>query len=304
MNFYCGINETRWNKHPTAPGMLACISPVYGASVRTRMENRVRVPVDTEVLQDSGAFSDGPGQRLSFAEAYERQIAHGEKYGYSDQITHRASYDLLIDEVWTDDNRYKRRWTVNDAEQAVSETIDAARFMAHHKDRPAVLSVQGVSAAQYLDCARQVVPLLEAGDVLGFGGWCITGKMRSVMMPIFRETIRLVIPWLGRVGVKRIHIWGVLYAPALGELLWMCDQQDIALSTDSSGPSWRPSFGEWGFANWKDKTYVKAPVEIRGLDRARHVEATREWLRNLRYSRYYREPPIISHQLSFDIELF
>lgn len=111
-----------------------------------------------------------------------------QKYGYADQITHRASYDLLIDEVWTGSNRHKRRWTVQDAEQAVKETIDAARFMAHHKDRPAVLSVQGVNAAQYLGCP-QVVPLLDTGDVLGFGGWCITGKMPSVMMPVFRETI-------------------------------------------------------------------------------------------------------------------
>jgi len=298
MIFYCGINETRWNRHPTAPGPLACISPVYGASVQTRRENRIRVPGDTCIIQDSGAFSDGPGQRLGFVAAYNRQIEHGEKYGYNDQITHRASYDLLIDEVWTGNNRHKRRWTVQDAEQAVVETIDAARFMAQHKDRPAVLSVQGVNAAQYLDCARHVVPLLDTGDVLGFGGWCITGKMPSVMMPTFRETIRLVVPWCGRLGVKRIHIWGVLYAPALGELLWICDQQDIILSTDSAGPSWRPAFGEWGFADWKDPTYTKASVEIRGIHRALHVQATRDWLQNLRYSRYYREPPITYHQQS------
>lgn len=299
MNFYCGVNETRWNRHEVSPGPLACISPVYGASVQTRRENRVRVPGDTAILQDSGAFSDGPGQRLDFAAAYERQIAHGEKYRYADQITHRASYDLLIDEVWTGTNRHKRRWTVQDAEQAVKETIDAARFMALHKDRPAVLSVQGVNAAQYLDCARRVVPLLDTGDVLGFGGWCITGKMPGVMMPVFRETIRIVVPWCGRRGVKRIHIWGVLYAPALGELLWMCDQQDIALSTDSAGPSWRPAFGEWGFADWKDPAYTKAPVETRGLDRIRHVTVTREWLRDLRYSQYYREPDVQVQQQSF-----
>lgn len=301
MIFYCGVNETRWNRHQVSPGPLACISPVYGASIQTRRENRVHIPGDTAVLQDSGAFSDGPGQRLDFTAAYERQIAHGEKYGYADQITHRASYDLLIDEVWTGSNRHKRRWTVQDAEQAVKETIDAARFMAHHKDRPAVLSVQGVNAAQYLDCARQVVPFLEAGDVLGFGGWCITGKMPNVMMPVFCETIQLVVPWLGRVGIKRIHIWGVLYAHALGQLLWMCDQQGIVLSTDSAGPSWRPAFGEWGFADWKDPTYIKAPIEIRGLDRARHVEATRKWLARLRYSRYYHEPRVVFQQSCFDI---
>lgn len=299
VTLYCGVGEVVWNWHPTQPGPFACISPVYGAHVSRRRITSVRIPPDTLVIQDSGAFSDGPSHRLDIAAALNRQIAHGEKYGYADQITHRASYDLLIDEVWTGGNRHKRRWSVQEAEDAVTTTVAAARYMAQHKDRPAVLSVQGVDAAQYMDCARQVVPLLEPDDVLGFGGWCIIGKMPAVMMPVFRETIRLVVPWLGRHSVRRVHIWGVLYAPALGELLWMCDQQDIELSTDSAGPSWRPAFGEWGYDDWRDLSYIPAPVEQHGLERARHVAETRNWLARLRHTRHYREPRLVEQQLSF-----
>ncbi len=290
MQFYCGVNETAWNYHPVEPGQYACISPVYGATQKTKRENRIKVPLTTQVVQDSGAFVDGLGERLSFEAAHERQIRHGEKHGYADQITHRASYDLLIDEVWDNGNRFKRRWTLQDAEFAVSETVKAAEFMAAHKDRPAVLSAQGVDAAQYLECVKQIIPLLDTQDVLGLGGWCIVGKMPKVMMPVFRETIRLVIPYAAENGVHRVHIWGVLYPRAIGELLWMCDQHEISLSTDSAGPTLKPVLGQWGYGDWIDKTYKCPPVEIRGLERARHVQATRDWLSHLRLTKYYREP--------------
>lgn len=298
IDFYCGVNEMMWNHHPVEPGPMACISPVYGKSENTKRENAVNIPDTCDVLQDSGAFSDGPGQRLSFRDALDRQIDHAERYGYAEQVTHRASYDLLIDEVWTEGNRHKRRWSVSDAESAVDETVHAAEFMARHKDRLAVLSAQGVDANQYYECSRRVIPLLESTDVLGLGGWCITGKMPAIMMPVFRETIRVVIPFAGRSGVRRVHIWGVLYAPALGELLWMCDQYGIALSTDSAGPTLKPAMGEWGYMGWRDRSYKRPPVETRGLERTRHVVATREWLGRLRETRYYKEPRINAVQLA------
>ncbi len=110
------------------------------------------------------------------------------------------------------------------------------------------------------------------------------------IMPIFRETMRTLISFLGREGVKQVHIWGVCYAPALGELLWLCDEWGIALSTDSAGPSYRPAKGSWGYAEWIDPTYTRPPVETRGLERARHVKATREWLTHFRYTPHYVPP--------------
>src|SRR5579871_4523090 len=105
--FYCGLNEQQWNHHPVAPGPLACVSPVYGKSVQTKNCNGVKVPPDTIVLQDSGAFSDGTAERLSFGAALDRQLAHAARYGYESQVEARASYDLLIDEKWAGGTRYK-----------------------------------------------------------------------------------------------------------------------------------------------------------------------------------------------------
>ena len=278
IDLYCGINETRWNHHPVAPGPLACIAPVYGRTERTRKENRVSVPEDTKVLQDSGAFSDGPSSRLTLQDALKRQIAHAAKWRYAHQVEGVASYDLLIDEKWQDGVRYKARWSESEAQEAIDTTIKAAKYLVQHRyalpyNPTLVLSAQGVTPEQYLDCTCRV---LWHGnwekDILGLGGWCISGKMPKRFMPVFYETMRQVIPLVGQSGVKRVHIWGVLYAPALGTLLWLCDKHGIKLSTDSAGPSVRPCFGEWGYLGWREP-YQQPSVAIRGLERARHVQA-------------------------------
>lgn len=305
VDFYCGINETKWNYHPVAPGPLACISPIYGKTIRTKKTNHISVPSNTSIIQDSGAFSDGPADRLTFEGALQRQLEHAKQFKYIDQVTHIASYDLLIDEKWIDSHRQKQRWTVTEAEDAVIETINAAQYLI--KKRPAmnlILSAQGVSANQYLDCVRQIVPLLDSNDILGLGGWCIIGKMPRRMMPVFRRTIRLIVPYAADENVKWIHIWGVIYAPALGELLWLCNQSGIKLSTDSAGPSWRVAFGQWGYGNWRDNDYQGVHVKDRGIERAKHVKLTRGWLANLETTEYYREPKIEPIQLSFEGEGF
>jgi hypothetical protein len=87
-----------------------------------------------------------------------------------------------------------------------------------------------------------------------------------------------------------VHIFGVIYPHALGRLLWACDQYDIAISTDSIGPNLNPIRGEYGYGNWRDPNYIRPPVEKLGADRARRVELTREWVRTLRVTRYYRQP--------------
>jgi hypothetical protein len=248
----------------------------------------VTVPSDAEIIQDSGAFCDSFEQRLCVEAALERQIQHAERYGYAKQISHRASYDLLIDEKWEGGIRHKARWSEQDAETAVALTVQAAAYLTRHRyGMNAVLSTQGVSAQQYLRCAERIVPLMEEGDIFGLGGFCITGKPPAQMMPVFREVMTLVIPFLGREGVKRVHIWGVCYAKALGELLWMCDQYGIAVSTDSSGPSVKPAMGEWGYAEWRNPFYERVPPDIRGLERARHVQATRQWLQAFRSTAHY-----------------
>lgn len=313
IRFYCGIGEQQWNHHPVAPGAYACVSPVYGNSTEHISVNRVAVPQGTRVIQDSGAFSDGPGQRLSFREALQRQEKHATRFDYGNQVNARASYDVLIDEIWSEDDassratRVKRRWTETQADFAVEETVQAAKYLHEHRNGLAcILSAQGVSVRQYLRCAERILPYLRVGDVFGLGGWCITGKLPRQIMPVFRETMYLLIPFLGREGVQRVHIWGVCYAPALAELLWLCDQSGIALSTDSIGPQVRPVRGQWGYAEWRDSHYQRVdqesdrciPVrsytgsllyvqEARGLHRTEHVRQVREWLAHFRETRHY-----------------
>jgi len=214
VRFFCGVGETAWNGYPTAPGPLACVSPVYGKTTVSHRVNTVALPAFTQVIQDSGAFSDNTGHRLSFADALRRQETHAERYGYADQICARASYDLLIDEMWSEDEanslvltRNIRRWTEAAAEEAVGETVQAARYLAAHRNGlPCILSAQGTTPRQYLRCVEQIVPFMQDGDIVGLGGFCIVGKFPAQMLPAFRETLRLVVPFLGREGMARVHL--------------------------------------------------------------------------------------------------
>lgn len=298
VTFYCGINETSWNHQRTQPGQYACIAPVYGSSEETRRENRVRVPKWTAVRQDSGAFSDGPKSRLSLSGALDRQIEHGHKFEYHDQIIDRASYDLLIDEVWTNDNRHKRRWSENDAWAAVKATVDAAAYLSKSYNGARVLSAQGVTDKQYLDCSLRVIEWFDPViDTFGLGGWCISGKMPSVMREPFDDTISLVIPALARADVKRVHIWGVMDSLFLGPLLYLCDDYGLQLSTDSSGPSVRPVNGEWGYKGWRNKNFKKPDPFVAGIFRILHVQETRKQLAKLRQTKFYKPPVIQPKQM-------
>jgi hypothetical protein len=324
IRFYCGVSESSWNWYPPAPGPLACVSPVYGNTIDRKRMSTPALPFGTQVLQDSGAFSDGDRQhRLSFKEALARQETHAQRYSYASQIAARASYDLLIDEMWSEDEaiggifrRQKRRWTEAAAEEAVGETVQAARFLAtpaHRNGLPCVLSAQGVTPGQYLRCVQQIVPLMQDGDWLGLGGWCVVGKFPAQMLPVFRQTMALVIPFLGREGIRRVHLWGVIYAAALADLLWLTDQHGMTVSTDSIGPAVRPALGRWGYADWCDWTYRSAPSlpperereadraavktaqgqqitlpRVRGLHRAEHVRQVRAWLARFRRTSHYR----------------
>jgi hypothetical protein len=189
-----------------------------------------------------------------------------------------------------------------------------------------VFSAQGSDTEQYLKCAEAILPFVQPGDVFGLGGWCILGRQRT-LLPTFYATIDALVPMLQAHKVKRAHIFGVCDADALGSLLWQCDhyrgvwseKHRIQLSTDSVGPTTRivkedrkgSGLATWGYASWANRKYPvphvldsckvvdeqgkKAPTcppgtPCRGLERARHVVATREWLAHFREreNRFYR----------------
>jgi hypothetical protein len=216
---------------------------------------------------------------------------HSLQYAYYSGITHMASYDLLIDEKWIDGTRVKRRWPEEEAWDAVEETIDAAQFLVDNRNivpsGGLILSAQGVSVEQYALCTREVAQMVEETDMVGLGGWCILGKQRS-LFPIFVEIMDAVIPIIAASPCRRVHIWGMMYAPALAELLWLCNRYGLQLSVDSSGPQRRPAMGTWGYAEWIDKSYQRPDISIRGQERKRHVTAVREWLANFEDTPWYK----------------
>ena len=293
IRLYCGAGNETARTHAAYGGRYACVSPVYG--LKKVSITRVSLPPDTEVFQDSGAFTDNISARLTFMQAFERQLNHAYKFGYS--IFAQAAYDVLIDETWDELGRHKQRWSVGDAESAIDSTVAAAKWISNQRDNtPAkhlILSAQGVDSVQYLRCTERIMPYLETGDIFGMGGWCIIGKMPRVMMPTFEETVRRVIPFIAREGVKRAHIWGVCYAPAIGMLNAIADEYGISVSTDSAGPILRPTFGEWGYDNWRHENY-KRPVGQVDMAQAmtEHAQATRQWLADFktRSPKHYKLP--------------
>ena len=169
-----------------------------------------------------------------------------------------------------------------EADRAVRVTVDAAAYLAaqreHLGSRQLCLACQGVDGIQYGEAVAGVLEHARPGDWIGLGGWCILGLHKS-WIPTFWQAARRCLPMIARAGITRAHIFGVLYPPVLGGLLWLCDQHGLTLSTDSSGPVLQ--------VLWKDR--VKA-----GAYHATWEANAEHWvvtLANLRTSPHYVEPP-------------
>jgi hypothetical protein len=261
---------------------LRCFSGAYGPMSRFTPGEAARVTG----LLDSGAFSDPPGKRLTPEGALERQLRwerNAERWwGHPWKAEALVSYDLLIDEKWSGGRRKKERWTVAEADRAVRVTVDAAAHLAAQRSRLAprrlVLAAQGVDACQYQECVAGVLAHARPGDTLGLGGWCILGRQRS-WLPTFWAAMRRTLPLAAAAGLAGVHLFGVLYRPALGPLLWLCDRDGLALSTDSKSPALD--------VTWKDAKKAGA----RTATWEKNVEWWQDALAGLRGCAHYREPP-------------
>jgi len=236
---------------------------------------------------DSGAFTDVMNdQRLTIEAALDRQLAWEQiasnKWGTPFTAERLVSYDRLIDEKWTGVRREKRRWTVQEGESAVAETIAAARYLDSQRStlapRRLILSCQGVDAYQYQECMAEVLKLARPDDWIGLGGWCILG-MRQSWMPTFWQTLRLVLPMVARAGVRHVHIFGVLFLPALGGLTWLADQHGLTVSTDSTAPVLACTWKDWKKAGARERYWRD------------NVAWWQRTLAELRTSAYYKAPP-------------
>lgn len=250
-------------------------------------------------LLDSGAFSESPGTQPSLEGALNRQLAWeahaADVWGVPVIADGLVSRDTLIDEVWVDGPagmvRHKRRWSAQDAERAVQETVNAAAHLASRRrelePRRLILSCQGVDAGQYSECVAEVCQLAEPQDWIGLGGWCIVGRWQS-WLPEFQRTIARSLPVIANAGVGHVHLFGVLWEPAVASLLWQADQYGVTVSVDSTAPVLAATRGNARKAGMRAATW-------RG-----NVGWWRAHLANLRSSRYYREP-VLSRQLGLEL---
>jgi hypothetical protein len=128
-----------------------------------------------------------------------------------------------------------------------------------------------------------VVRLMEAGDIFAFGGFCILGRHKR-LLPKFIASLRLVLPMLQAQGVKRAHLLGICWAPALEVAERERAGYDITFTTDSSSLEMNSIMGRvWRDRQWH-KTYSKEdkgvnyhPVDLTMAN----IERFTAWLKSM-----------------------
>jgi hypothetical protein len=103
------------------------------------------------------------------------------------------------------------------------------------------------------ECVVEILKVATPDDCIGLGGWCLLGRQTN-WMPEFFVTCYEVLPLIAAAGIKHVHLFGVLYLPALGGLLWLCDQYNLAVSTDSTRPILQTT---WKGASYRKKANIQ-----------------------------------------------
>ncbi len=202
-----------------------CFEPVHRAHLPSQ---------DCKVLLDSGAFADVRRGRLTFERALARQLGYEQR---NDFVSERiVSYDLLVDEQLQGGRRIKSRWDEGVGWNAVRETVAEAEFIARHRrellPRQLVLSCQGVTTEQYVQCVREVLEIALPGDCVGLGGWCIVGQRRH-LAKLFWQTMDVVLPMIAS-KCHDVHLFGVSYVPLLRDFAVRCRDLGLNASTDTN----------------------------------------------------------------------
>lgn len=125
MIFYVSKNHSRLNGRPFRPEFISdhlCLNPLYNTAVERQVN----------ILTDSGAFQDvDTAKRLNYSDALDRQLNYEKKVGYISEYL--VSYDRLVDEQLIDGEKVKQRWGYSAAEEAVNDTVAAAKFLAENR---------------------------------------------------------------------------------------------------------------------------------------------------------------------------
>lgn len=242
MYYYVSKNHSNLNGRIYAPEKYTsriCLNPIYNVKL-TKKANKL------DIMLDSGAFQDlNDRQRLSFQGALDRQIDFEEKVGF--KANYIVSYDRMVDETPTvQGHREKRRVGKVRAERYVRDTVDAAKFMADSrkelKGRTLVLSNQGINPKQYLQCVKEILEFAEPSDIIGFGGFCIIGRIPSLEEDYFK-TLANALPLIKEKKIKRIHLFGVGVFKVLLRTQALCYKYGIDPSYDTSSLEMNAVYG-------------------------------------------------------------
>ena len=221
-----GSKVARWDAPPLLPGTRAICDSKAFQTWKTRIIGKRRTARERmtpwEAIDDQIAFE----QRL-------RDDGCGPDFNFEAVVT----YDKLVDEAVVNGKQVKRRACEVDAEGMVEETLRSAYVYKHREDEFAgaiAYAAQGATLGQYMDCVRQLLPLVRPGkDWLALGGFCIIGKQRS-LIPLFIEVCRNVAVLAAAAGCRRVHILGVTVVDALQHVAKFFADAGVILSTDST----------------------------------------------------------------------
>lgn len=214
------------------------LNPVYRAKL---------FEIPTHALVDSGAFQDiDKHQRLTPEEAIDRQLKYRDifrkQFNTSWNFEAVSIYDQMIgvDEVVINGQKKKQRGTIETAKYAIESTLKSAYiYKQYERDLGRIIYIaQGVTPEQYVfDCAVPLLSYLRPGiDYFGIGGFCIIGKQRRLLLPLFKITVDLLLPYLKHANVQRIHTYGICMPEAITYIATKTEAYGIDLSTDSSAP--------------------------------------------------------------------
>lgn len=256
MEYFVSKNHNRLNGRPFVPELYSnklCLNPKYNVNIKS--------PAKVKVLLDSGAFQDlQRDQRLTFERALTRQLDFEERARFESSFI--VSYDRIVDESPTVRGVRKKRRVSNDvAERYVTQTIEAAKFLADHRrelePRRLVLSNQGITPDQYIGCLKEVLRFAEPQDAIGFGGFCIIGQVPRYTSD-FEEVLRRSLPLLRKKRIRRIHIFGVGVFKTLIKTHVMCHKAGITPSYDTSSLELNAVYGRV----WKPDTSLQGPSGV------------------------------------------
>lgn len=228
--FFPSKNHDRLNGAPFNPELLtgrACLNPYYKATVKGE---------EIVVILDSGAFQDVKGKRLSFEGALERQLEFEKAQSFMSSLL--VSYDRLVDEqINNEGKQIKSRVDWKTGEKFVEETINASKYISDRREelapRKLVLSNQGTTTQQYLDCLKEILTFAEPQDIIGLGGFCIIGQKPS-LVPQYFKIVKRAIPLIRDKGIKQVHVFGVGTIPILEKTALITGKYGMTLSYDTS----------------------------------------------------------------------